>query len=1010
MGGGERQRLTNDEWNDVSPAWSPDGSRTAFVSERENGPRVFAIAPDGSNELDMAPHVRAQTDAPVWSPDGSRLAFVAEEGKYYESVKWIYHPNAFTSVERTSTYAHEIFREALYVVDADGSNLTKLAWADVTDEPPRTRADEWDLYRAPEEEVTRFRWSPDGSRIAFVARYYGEPDGLYVANTDISQVRQVLDLSQTVESEQQDPGRVLEIEWSADGTEISFEAGYRNYFSRGYRNSIASVYTLDADGSGLRQIIDREDLRDYLRWPDKVVGEGPRRIVRYTHSTGPNSHREVEGWMLSTIGWGDSDESVLVRTAGDRLVAANPVQRDASEDAALCGDNQVVPDAESNIGLVIDCLVLLDVRDELAGDEVLYWTADSPIQDWPGITIGGSPARVHAIESVPGVILNGAIPPAISRLTELRVLDLEGNELSGTIPPELGRLDKLEILDLGHWGATHNSFTGDIPAELGNLTNLKVLDMSYGGLDGNIPAELGNLAALEELDLWNNPLRGQIPRELGRMVSLRVLYLGGYVSRLTGTVPPEMADLTRLRDLQLSGPRLTGCVPRELRDVPELHVKLPFCTAQVTRELLPVNTHQAGPVLSSDGALLLEMRDILRGVATLNWDFETPMHQWEGIAVDSQSNSVTWLALPDRGLTGSIPTELGQLRELRNLDLSQNMLTGSIPASLGRLQELESIRLYGNLLSGEIPPELGNLSRLHWIDLAGNELTGGIPASLGELTELRALSLAGNRLTGSIPPELGHLALLEGLYLGGNDMRGELPQELASLSRLEVLQLHDMGVTGAIPSWLGLLSELTSIDLSKNNLTGPIPPSLGELSRLERLRLSENSLTGPIPTELGRITGLLGLYLSESSLTGGVPPELGQLTNLRQLYLGKNALTGGLPDELGNLDALVDLILSDNQLSGSIPSGLALLPNLEFLMLDNNKLTGTIPAEFGQSPSLEYLDISYNRLSGAIPAELGNAPKLRTLQLHNNRFSGCKPRELLKIEYQNLSSVYLPWC
>ena len=321
--GSDRRRLTSNDWDDVSPAWSPDGSRIAFVSHREDGPRLFTIAPDGSDERSVASSVQAQTNAPVWSPDGSRLAFVAEEGEYV-SLDWVDTYYGDTSKHVTQTANQTIYRETMYTVRADGSDLRKLVWADAPNTAPRTRIGINDLNSL-EEDVTTFQWSPDGKQIAFVARYYGEPDGIYVANPDGSGVRRIFALSTTTESEQDHPGWILGIARPPDGSRIIFEAGYpHRWFDRGFRYPVASVYTVVADGSELRLVINKDDLETYLKWPDRIRGTGPRRIVRYIESTGPNVGPEVKGWILSAIAWGGSDEKVLVRMAGDRLVAANP--------------------------------------------------------------------------------------------------------------------------------------------------------------------------------------------------------------------------------------------------------------------------------------------------------------------------------------------------------------------------------------------------------------------------------------------------------------------------------------------------------------------------------------------------------------------------------------------------------------------------------------------------------------------------------------------------------------
>ena len=88
---------------------------------------------------------------------------------------------------------------------------------------------------------------------------------------------------------------------------------------------------------------------------------------------------------------------------------------------------------------------------------------------------------------------------------------------------------------------------------------------------------------------------------------------------------------------------------------------------------------------------------------------------WFGVFCDS--GSVFSLFLKINSLTGTIPSELGDLPGLAILNLNGNSLSGSIPTELGNLSNLEGLNFYGNSLSGTIPSELGSLTTVSYTHL-----------------------------------------------------------------------------------------------------------------------------------------------------------------------------------------------------------------------------------------------------------------------------------------------------
>ena len=87
----------------------------------------------------------------------------------------------------------------------------------------------------------------------------------------------------------------------------------------------------------------------------------------------------------------------------------------------------------------------------------------------------------------------------------------------------------------------------------------------------------------------------------------------------------------------------------------------------------------------------------------------------------------------------------------------------------------------GESLTGSIPPEIGNLTNVRYLELKNNQLTGSIPPEIGNLTNLEILNLDNNQLTGSIPSEIGNLTKLEYLFLNDNQLIGNIPSEVCNL-------------------------------------------------------------------------------------------------------------------------------------------------------------------------------------------------------------------------------------
>jgi TolB protein len=149
------------EHGDWSPAWSPNGDRIAYVSDRGR-PGLWLIDPDGTNRRWVAAAIPAERVA--WSPDATRIVYAALVGNQRE----------------------------IFVVNADGSRKRRLTRSPGTEGQPS--------------------WSPDGRRILFTRTGPPGIPTVYVMNADGSGKRRLTDSR----------GSSFDPAWSPDGAHIVF--------------------------------------------------------------------------------------------------------------------------------------------------------------------------------------------------------------------------------------------------------------------------------------------------------------------------------------------------------------------------------------------------------------------------------------------------------------------------------------------------------------------------------------------------------------------------------------------------------------------------------------------------------------------------------------------------------------------------------------------------------------------------------------------------------------------
>ena len=210
---GATRQLTNARKSSQSPAWSPDGSKLAFASDRTDKRQIYLINPQ-AGEADAITTLEDGMNSFAWSPDGRTIAYTATEPKTTAIKDREKKYGEFEIVDHDHRMTH------LFVVDVATKTTRPLTSGAFT--------------------VGSFAWSPDGKSIAFDHRINADPANGGSADISIVSVANGA-IRKLVTQSGPDSNPV----WSPDGSRIAFTTAMANpdYF---YSNSL--IATIPASG------------------------------------------------------------------------------------------------------------------------------------------------------------------------------------------------------------------------------------------------------------------------------------------------------------------------------------------------------------------------------------------------------------------------------------------------------------------------------------------------------------------------------------------------------------------------------------------------------------------------------------------------------------------------------------------------------------------------------------------------------------------------------------------
>ncbi|KAK7851230.1 receptor-like protein 13 [Quercus suber] len=213
-------------------------------------------------------------------------------------------------------------------------------------------------------------------------------------------------------------------------------------------------------------------------------------------------------------------------------------------------------------------------------------------------------------------------------------------------------------------------------------------------------------------------------------------------------------------------------------------------------------------------------------------------------------SSLEILDISGNGFTGILSSYIGALPSLKAISLSQNKLNGTLQLhtkDLGMLKKLEELDLSDNNFEGILPPCLRRLTSLRFLDISKNQFSGNVPSFvIANLTSLEYIDLSYNRFEGLFSfSSLANHSKLEVVRFKGENYRVEEDNKLVSESNKLVIETEN-------PSWEPSfqLKVLLLPNCNLNNFSSNVPKFLFYQRELELVDISHNRLKGSFPNWL----------------------------------------------------------------------------------------------------------------------------------------------------------------